>query len=143
MSNLSHAFGAGQAIDWRVDAEGVMLGVDMAIPCGLIVNELLTNALKHAFPDRQPIAARGESECTVSVEFRAEGDQLALRVSDNGIGLPPEVEWAATKSLGMELVNVLARHQLGGQIEVDRRAGTAFKITFAPDKKSARPAATP
>jgi PAS domain S-box-containing protein len=143
VSNLSHAFGAGQAIAWRVDADDVMLGVDMAIPCGLIVNELLTNALKYAFPDRQPIAARGESDCAVSVEFRAEGDQLVLRVSDNGIGLPPGVESTATHSLGMQLINILARHQLGGQIEVDRRAGTAFTITFAPGKRRTMPAATP
>jgi PAS domain S-box-containing protein len=143
VSNLSHAFGAGQTIAWHVDADDVMLGVDMAIPCGLIVNELLTNALKYAFPDRQPVAARGESDCAVSVEFRAEGDQLVLRVSDNGIGLPPGVESTATHSLGMQLINILARHQLGGQIEVDRRAGTAFTITFAPGKRRTMPAATP
>jgi PAS domain S-box-containing protein len=143
VSNLSRAFRTDQPIAWRVDAEDVMLGVDQAIPCGLIVNELLTNTLKYAFPDRRPIAARGESECTVSVEFRAEGDQLVLRVSDNGIGLPPGVEWTTTHSLGMQLINILARHQLGGQIEVDSRAGTAFKITFPQGKRSVVPAATP
>ena len=51
-------------------------------------------------------------------------------MSDNGVGLPPDLDWTTTPSLGLQLINVLARHQLGGQVEVDGRAGTSFKITF-------------
>jgi PAS domain S-box-containing protein len=135
MANLSRAFWADRPIVWNIDAADALLGVDTAIPCGLIVNELLTNALKYAFPNAQPVVERGETECKIRVEFRAEGDRLTLIVGDNGVGLPPGLDWQTTKSLGLQLINVLARHQLGGQIEVDSRAGTTFKITFTERKK--------
>jgi PAS domain S-box-containing protein len=131
VDNLSHAFGAGRPIVWRIDVEDVSLGVDTAIPCGLIVSELLTNALKYAFPGGRPITTRGETDCTVSVVSRVEEDRITLVVADNGVGLPDGIDWATTKTLGLQLINVLACHQLGGQVEVDRRAGASFKITFA------------
>jgi two-component sensor histidine kinase/PAS domain-containing protein len=135
MANLSRAFGADRPIVWDIDAADVLLGVDIAIPCGLIVNELLTNAMKYAFPNARPIVERGETECKIHVEFRAEGNRFTLVVADNGVGLPPGLDWRTTKSLGMQLISVLACHQLGGQVEVDTRAGTTFKITFAERKK--------
>jgi PAS domain S-box-containing protein len=135
MANLSRAFGVDRPIIWDIDAANVLLGVDIAIPCGLIVNELLTNALKYAFPNAQPVAERGETECKIRVEFWAKGNRFTLIVADNGVGLPPGLDWQTTKSLGLQLINILARHQLGGQIEVDSRVGTTFKITFAERKK--------
>ncbi len=130
VDNLTRAFGDERPIVWQLDVEDVPLSVDTAIPCGLIVSELLTNALKYAFPGGQPRAERGETECRISVAFRAEGERFSLQVADNGVGLPPELKWDATRTLGLQLINILARHQLGGQVEVDRRAGTSFKITF-------------
>jgi PAS domain S-box-containing protein len=135
MANLLRAFWADRPIVWDIDAANVLLSVDIAIPCGLIINELLTNALKYAFPNAQPVVERGEAECKIRVEFRAEGDQFTLVVADNGVGLPPELDWSTTKSLGLQLINVLACHQLGGQVEVNTQAGTTFKITFAERKK--------
>ena len=102
---------------------------------GLVVTELLTNALKYAFPNGQPRTERGETECSIGVEFRADGERFTLLVADNGVGLPPGLDWTTTPSLGMQLINVLARHQLGGQVDVDTRAGTTFKITFTERKK--------
>jgi PAS domain S-box-containing protein len=131
VDNLSRAFGTGRLIIWRVEAENALLSVETAIPCGLVVTELLTNALKYAFPDGQPRTGRDETECKINVEFRAEGERFTLVVADNGVGLPPDLDWTTTPSLGLQLINVLACHQLGGQVEVDTRAGTAFKITFA------------
>jgi PAS domain S-box-containing protein len=136
VDNLSHAFGMGRSIVWRIDVEDVALSVDTAIPCGLIVSELLTNALKYAFPGGRPYPERGETDCTISVASRVEGHQITLAVSDNGVGLPAGVDWATTKTLGLQLVNILACHQLGGQVEVDRSAGTSFKITFAERMKN-------
>jgi PAS domain S-box-containing protein len=130
VDNLSHAFGADRPIVWRIDVENVSLSVDAAIPCGLVVSELLTNTLKYAFPGGRPVAARGETECAVSITSRVEGNRITLVVADNGVGLPPEIDWATTNTLGLQLINILARHQLGGQIEVDRSAGTSFTITF-------------
>ncbi len=131
VDSLSRAFGADRPIVWNVDVEDVPLSVDTAIPCGLIVSELLTNALKYAFPGGQPRAERGETECRIDIAFRAEGDSFVLVVADNGVGLPPGLQWDATKTLGLQLINILARHQLGGQVEVNRQAGTSFKITFS------------
>jgi PAS domain S-box-containing protein len=130
VDNLSHAFGTDRPIVWGIDAEDASLGVDTAIPCGLIVTELLTNALKYAFPGGAPRAERHETECRINIMFRAEGDRYTLVVADNGIGLPAGLDWSATKTLGLQLINILARHQLGGQVEVDSRAGTSFRITF-------------
>jgi PAS domain S-box-containing protein len=135
MTNLSRTFGDDRPIVWDIEAADILLGVDIAIPCGLIVNELLTNAMKYAFPNARPVVERGETECRIRVEFRAEGNRFTLVVADNGVGLPPGLDWSTTKSLGLQLVNVLARHQLGGQVEVDTQAGTTFKITFTERKK--------
>ncbi len=131
VDNLSHAFGTGRSIVWRIEAASVLLSVDTAIPCGLIVSELLSNALKYAFPAGRPRAECGQPDCTISVASRVDGDRITLTVSDNGVGLPAEVDLETTKTLGLQLVGILARHQLGGQVEVDRSAGTTFKITFA------------
>jgi PAS domain S-box-containing protein len=134
VDNVSRVFGTGRLIVWRIEAENALLSVDTAIPCGLVVTELLTNAMKYAFPDGQPRTGRDEIECKINVEFRAEGERFMLVVADNGVGLPPGLDWTTTPSLGMQLINVLARHQLGAQVEVDTHAGTAFKITFAERK---------
>ncbi len=131
VDNLSHALGTGRSIVWHIDVEDVSLGVDTAIPCGLIVSELLTNALKYAFPAGRPRVECGDTDCTISVTSRVDGDKITLVVTDNGIGLPAGIDWTTTKTLGLQLVNILACHQLGGQVEVDRRAGTSFRITFA------------
>jgi PAS domain S-box-containing protein len=135
VDNLSNVFETGGSIVWHVEAENALLSVDSAIPCGLVVTELLTNAVKYAFPDGQPRTERGEAECKIDVQFRADGERFTLVVADNGIGLPPGLDWTATPSLGLQLINVLARHQLGGQVEVDTQAGTAFKITFTERRK--------
>jgi PAS domain S-box-containing protein len=135
VDNLSRAFRDGRPIVWHINAESVLLGVDTAIPCGLIVNELLTNALKYAFPGNHPCMERGETECEIRVDFRADGEHLTLIVGDNGIGLPPGLDRKTTGSLGLQLINILAEYQLGGQVEVDTQAGTTFRITFTERKK--------
>jgi PAS domain S-box-containing protein len=135
VDNLSRAFRDGRAITWQINVENVLLGVDTAIPCGLIVNELLTNALKYAFPGNHPCVERGEMECKIWIDFRANGEHLTLIVGDNGVGLPPGIDRSATNSLGLQLINILAEHQLGGEVKVDAQAGTTFQITFTERKK--------
>ena len=103
--------------------ESVALPVDKAIPCGLILNELITNALKHGFPDSR----RG----TIRVELGKVGkDQFQLSVEDNGVGMPAELDIRKTQSLGMHLVSALTE-QLGAEIKMSRDRGTSFKFTFA------------
>jgi two-component sensor histidine kinase len=114
---------AGRTIDVEVDAAGVTLDVATAMPCGLIVNELLTNAFKYAFPP----AVRDEGRIVVRLTDAA--GTVSLEVADDGIGLSADPPREGT--LGLELVSLWATHQLGGRLtrRVDR--GTTFTIEFA------------
>ncbi len=105
----------------NVRSEGLRLNMDQAIPSGLILNELISNALKHAFPG----GSRGEIEvATVS----GNSDHFMLEVADNGIGLPAQVDISQCRTLGLKLTWGLATQQLGGEIEVNRSRGTRFTI---------------
>jgi two-component sensor histidine kinase len=114
--------GTGLVVDVVVEAEGVRLGVDTAIPCGLIVTELVTNALKHAFPN----AARGSIRVAAVIE--PEG-WLKLTVQDNGVGLSEDLDLRRSNSLGLKLVDSLVR-QLDAKIEIGRKGGARFSIHF-------------
>jgi len=110
-------------ITLNVDTGGISMGIDRAIPCGLIINELVSNALKHAFPDNRP----GE----ISIRFDVEEDgRITLAVADNGIGMPEGIDPAHSATLGLQLVSMLAR-QLRGRIEMANNRGTSWEITFS------------
>jgi two-component sensor histidine kinase len=113
----------------RLELQRTWLMIDTAIPCGLIVNELVSNALKHAF-----VEERETPEIRVSFETR-DGHCL-LVVSDNGIGLPPDVDIEDSPSLGLQLVKILTG-QLQGTIDIDRDEGTIFNLSF-PERKLVR-----
>jgi len=104
-----------------LNVENVYLDVNVAIPCGLIINELLSNALKHAFPE----GCRGE----VRINLRLEDETVTLTVADNGIGFPENIDFRNTESLGLQLVTALVM-QLGGEIELTRDKGSTFRISF-------------
>lgn len=110
-----------ERVQHRIAIENVFLGVDQAVPCALLVNELVANALKHAFP--------GERTGTVEVSMIAENGSLRLSVTDDGVGLPRQVDPPRTESLGLQLVRTLA-DQLGGRLSVLREQGTSFIVTF-------------
>jgi len=121
------------AVTITVDVKDTYLGVDTAVPCALIVNELVTNCLKHAFPG----ATRG----TVSVVTHPTNAwTYELIVADTGVGFPRDLDFRATASLGMQLVNALVG-QLDGMITLDRTKGTAFNISFkrSPADAGAKP----
>jgi len=106
----------------NINSEDIILNIKQAIPCGLIINELISNALKYAFPD--------DMEGKIIVEFYQEdGSMLVLAVSDNGAGLPESFSLENISTLGMELVVNLI-DQLHGRIDIDRTRGTSFKISF-------------
>lgn len=116
---------SSRAINLQVNIGDVSLGVDTAVSCGLIVNELVSNALKHAFPGRSGPA--GE------IRIDLDGDEehgYTLVVSDNGVGFPPDLDLTNGDSLGFQLVSNLVR-QLDGAIEVRREGGAEFRVTFA------------
>lgn len=105
----------------RTSIDPHVTNVDMAIYCGLIVNELITNAIKHAFRDRKS----GEIE----VVFRTEGDEFLLSVRDNGVTIPEDTGPGKQGSFGMQLLEIFVR-QLGGTIDIIREKGTKFQIKF-------------
>jgi two-component sensor histidine kinase len=104
------------------EAESVSLKLDTAIPAGLIVNELVSNALKHAFP------AGRRGTLKVSLHSPTPG-QLLLSVEDDGVGLPPGFDWDQARSLGLRMVHDLAR-QIRGTLEVRQNGGTTFALSF-------------
>jgi two-component sensor histidine kinase len=119
---LSHASVRSGLIGIHLQADAVLLTPDAAIPCGLILTELISNALKYAFPAGQP----GE----VHVELGApNGQEVTMVVRDTGVGFPETVDFRHTASLGLQLVCMLTE-QLQGTITLDRRRGTTFILTF-------------
>ncbi len=124
-SQLLRSFGqAAAGVRLEESVAPVDLPLEQAVPCGLIISELVSNALKHAFPDGRP--------GRVMVEFdQDEGQRLLLRVRDNGVGLPPDFDPADTSTLGLQLVANLAG-QLGGEMTVKRpsEGGAAFQVLF-------------
>ena len=122
ITQLNKAYGSLQRlININVKIDTVPLPLAFAIPCGLILNELLTNAFKHAFPGNQ----NGE----IIVEFYKNNNRFVLSVGDNGVGLPARLDFREAESMGLRLINILTR-QLKGEINLDQSKGTLFKITF-------------
>jgi PAS domain S-box-containing protein len=120
---LASAYGAEPSrVVVSVDACTVRLPINLAIPCGLAVNELISNALKHGFP------AGRAGEVSVRLATSAEGE-LSLSVSDDGVGLPANFALARTATLGMQLLTLLAE-QLGGELAVEPRQPTRFTLRF-------------
>jgi len=114
-------------IQFRLELEPVLLPVDVAIPCGLILNELTTNAIKHAFHDRPS----GE----IAVQLRAAPeDTVDLVFSDDGLGFKSSVDWRQADTLGLQLVRMLTE-QLQGTIEMMNGRGTTFRLNFSRSTK--------
>jgi two-component sensor histidine kinase len=113
--------GTERSIGLQIDVQGVTLGVDVAIPCGLIINELVSNSLKHAFPGRE--------KGTIRVRMHETEQRFVLELSDDGIGFPRNVDFRNTDSLGLQLVTTLAA-QIGARITKQSDQGTSYTITF-------------
>ena len=124
LRDLARSYGARAArIAVRTELEDIALGINQAIPCGLIINELVSNSLKHAFPEGR--------EGEIRIGLRRTGENgIGLAVSDNGVGLAGGPDLREVESLGLRLVTILAEDQLGGEIRLDRSGGTRFEITF-------------
>ena len=105
----------------KINVNDIMLDINTAIPLGLIVNELITNSIKHAFPEGR----NGE----INIDFHPKDDYYEFLVKDNGIGFPEDLDFTNTDSLGLLIVNSLTE-QIDGKIELDKSNGTEFKITF-------------
>ncbi len=106
----------------NVDVSNLYLNIDTAVPCGLIINELVSNALKYAFPQGHG------GEVNIQIAQLAH-QELTLTVADNGMGLPNEINIEQTKTMGLRMVKSLIR-QISGTLMVNREAGTSFQIVF-------------
>jgi PAS domain S-box-containing protein len=112
---------AGRGINLRINAEDIFLSIDAAIPCGLIINELVSNSIKHAFPDGR----LGQ----ITIDMDKQAGKYMLKVVDDGIGFPENIDYKNTESLGLQIVQTLIS-QLRGKIELYVNSGTRFEIIF-------------
>ncbi len=119
-SDLSH-----EETELETDLEEIKLGIAQANPCALVVNELVTNAIWHAFPDNHD----GEKKLRVTTSSVNERT-IEIIVSDTGVGIPDEIDIDDPESFGLHIVNILVKDQLDGEIEVERDGGTTFRIRF-------------
>jgi two-component sensor histidine kinase len=121
--DLFESFGIEAArVSLRFALDPLSLAMDQMIPCGLILNELITNSLKYAFPNGR------SGEILVSLRC-ADGKQVTMTVADNGVGLPPGIDEKRSESLGMRIVEILTR-QLGGSLDRQSVDGVSSAVTF-------------
>ena len=120
-NNLIYSYTKSQTIILKLDVGTIFLDLDRAIPCGLIINEIVTNALKYAFTNQE----NGE----VHVSLSQKNDLIQLVIADNGKGFPGNIDYRNTESLGMQLVVTLVQ-QLAGEIVLDNSSGAKYTITF-------------
>ena len=111
-----------EKVKLRTDIEEVPISINQASPLGLTINELISNSLKYAFPD--------EKEGEINVSMKKQDKEIELIVMDDGVGIPEELDWKNSKSLGLKLVRTLVENQLDGSIDLDNTNGTKFTIKF-------------
>lgn len=121
--NLYHSYGRPEGgIEMNFDLEEIYMNLDTSIPCGLIINEVVSNSLKYAF--------EGKDTGSITISFsKLSDDKLKLIVEDNGIGLPKDFDIENADSLGLQLVTTLIT-QIGGELEINTEKGTTFNIVF-------------
>jgi PAS domain S-box-containing protein len=112
----------GVSVFLDIDVQNVLLDIETAVPCGLIINELVSNSLKHAFNEEQSVG-------TISISFLNVGCSHVLRIGDDGVGLPDDFDLDTGSSMGMEIVSILTQ-QLDGQLSVVESKGAGFEISF-------------
>ena len=121
VSDIFFSYGVSRdTIELELDIEDVQMNIDTAIPCGLIINELVTNCVKYAFPHKKG---------TLKIQLHSLPEHMELIIADNGVGLPDNLDFQNTDSLGLQLVDSLV-NQIEGKITLDKNQGTKFTITF-------------
>ncbi|HHT19063.1 MAG: histidine kinase dimerization/phosphoacceptor domain -containing protein [Euryarchaeota archaeon] len=121
LSAIQRSYQVSNSIKINTNVEDVLMGIETAMPCGLIINELSTNSIKHAFPNRDM--------GNIFVQLESVNDSYVLTYADDGIGIPENINSANSKKLGLLIVETLV-NQLNGVMEIDRSKGTKFVIKF-------------
>lgn len=130
-NHLLQAYPHKSNLQLKFNVSDVLLGIDIAIPCGLIVNELVSNSLKYAFPEHYDYSKK---QYEIFVEFYTEKNKYKLIIGDNGIGFPPDIEEIKAKSLGLQLVEILV-NQLKGVVKMSVKKGARFEIDIEKEKE--------
>jgi PAS domain S-box-containing protein len=136
LANSLHRFYSvpGVIVSLDIQVDNVALDIETAVPCGLIINELISNSLKHAFKGR-------EGKGQIYVHFRSVGCQYVLTIGDNGGGLPKDFSLDSTSSMGMEIVTILTQ-QIDGKLNFENNEGAHFEIAFPRKEKHDQVAAS-
>jgi PAS domain S-box-containing protein len=113
----------------QTQVDNVYLDINAAVPCGLIINEVISNACKHAFT--------GRDKGLIDIRFEKKGPQYVLEISDDGVGMPSNVDFSGFKSLGMNLVQALSS-QLGAKLEIFTQGGVTIRLAFTEKVKPGR-----
>jgi two-component sensor histidine kinase len=121
--NMENYRSALRRVDIKCDMESMQVLFDTAIPCGLVLNELLSNAFKFAFPENR------EGTITIGLH-KPEPDVIEFSVSDDGVGVPEDFDWRQDGDFGLGIVKIVAEHQLQGTVEFDSQNGVTWKISF-------------
>jgi len=130
VSNLLTMYNNSIRINLKLDHTITFLNFETAIPCGMIINELVTNSMKYAFPeDFRPV-----NDPEINIEFYKTEDSFILVVVDNGVGIKNDINLQETESLGLKLVNLWATFQLAGTLSLDRSKGMRYQIKFKKEK---------
>ena len=116
--------------------QSLLFGLEQTIPCGLLVNEVVTNSLKHAFVAKAGVggSAHPEGEVRLSLQALADG-RYQLEIGDDGIGMPADVKIGSGVSMGMQLIPAFIA-QINGELELYRHNGTCYRISFNPQKEA-------
>jgi two-component sensor histidine kinase len=126
-THLLKAFSRIHNVTLHVNANNIVLDAHWAMPCGLMVNELVTNSLKYAFPpgcNREPM---------IRIELSKEKNSYTLMVSDNGVGISEAIDWNHPSTVGLHLINLWIKKQMNGTLDVSTVNGTSFTMTFPVD----------
>ncbi len=113
-----------------IEMGDITLPIETAIPCGLVMSEIVTNSLKYAFPPTFSCSEIRGEPCTIALTLQHEGSDYILRIADNGIGIPEGTDVSMSHSLGLYLIRFIVEHQLRGSLEISTLGGTAYSIRF-------------
>jgi PAS domain S-box-containing protein len=138
--HLIAVYGDDPKIRCRIGMGDITMSIDTAMPCGLVMTEIVTNSLKYAFPDTFSCEEIRGEPCTISITMQREGSDYLLTVADNGIGIQPGINVTMASSLGLYLIGFIVEHQLQGTLEISTTGGTAYTIRFPePETKERKP----
>ncbi|MCX6701563.1 MAG: PAS domain S-box protein, partial [Methanomicrobiales archaeon] len=127
---LFQAYGTENDIRCRIEMGDVTMPIETAIPCGLVMTEIITNSLKYAFPKTFSCKEIRGKSCSITLTLRREDSNYLLNIADNGIGIPERTDVTVTRTLGLYLIKLIVQHQLRGTLDISTDRGTSYTIRF-------------